>query len=139
MSKKILSYANKNLPQEGILRQAEDGFLYVELPKEYVFNTLPLMKKAHNPPPYFAEGLVGAHITVATADEMAAIRFPPVPNLGQTIAFEIVSLDHLELEDSWIGKEICCFTVRSPQLEKIRIELGLPPIQYDFHVTIGVR
>jgi hypothetical protein len=136
---RVLAYAGKNLPQKGVLRQAENGFLYVKLPKEYIFNTLPLIRKDLNPPPYFAAGLVGAHITVATAEEMAAINFPKVLQLGKWISFELVSLARVEVEQSLIGKEIYCFTVASQQLIEIRAELGLPENPYDFHITIGVK
>lgn len=47
----VLSYVEKELPHEGILKQTQEGFLYIELPKEYVFGILPLINNSKVCPP----------------------------------------------------------------------------------------
>lgn len=137
----IMTYVDKNLPHQGILKQTKEGFLYVELPRGYVFDILPMIDQSNVcPPPYFDKDKVGAHITVAMPDEIAGLKFPAVPSLGQKISFTIVNFAQVQLENSILGKEIYMFTIKSPQIEEIRTKLGLTPKikGYDFHITIAV-
>jgi hypothetical protein len=137
----VLSYVEENLPHEGVLKQTKEGFLYIELPKEYILETLALIDKPNVcPPPYFDTEKVGAHITVATAEEMASLKFPNAPYLGATIPFSIINLSLVQLENSLLGSEIYILTVESPKINEIRTTLELPPKinGYDFHITIGV-
>lgn len=137
----IMSYVDQNLPHQGVLKQTKEGFVYVELPRGYVFDILPMIDQSNVcPPPYFAKDKVGAHITVATPDEMAGLEFPVIPSLGQKISFTIVNFAHVQLENSVLGREIYMFTIKSPQIEEIRTKLGLTPKikGYDFHITIAV-
>lgn len=138
----VLFYVEKNLPHTGILRQTQDGFLYIELPRDYVFGVLPLIQNPSlSPPPYFAPDQVGAHITVATAQEISQAGFPTTPYLGQSIPFSILNLSKVKIENNTLGSEIYLLTVESTTITKIRSTLSLPPkIQdYDFHITVGVE
>ena len=138
----VLSYVEEKLPHEGILKQTREGFLYIELPKEYVFGILPLIANSKVcPPPYFDTEKVGAHITVATAEEMASLKLPKVPYLGAPIPFSIINFSQVQLENSILGSEMYMLTVESPQINEIRKALGLTPKikGYDFHITIGVN
>lgn len=138
----VLSYVEEKLPHEGILKQTKEGFLYIELPKEYIFGTLPLIVNPKVcPPPYFDTEKVGAHITVATAEEMASLKFPKIPYLGTTIPFSIINFSQVQLENSILGSEMYMLTIESPKINEIRTALELPPKikGYDFHITIGVN
>lgn len=139
----VMDYVQTRLPHEGTLQITEEGFLYIELPKEYVFQLIPLLDKVGEtvcPPPYFENGKVGAHITVATASEMSD-RKTTVPYLGQKVTFSILHLEKVDLQQSVLGaKTIYLLSVESSQITEIRKKLGLPArIQnYDFHITVGV-
>lgn len=140
----ILSYVKKQLPHEGILRQTSEGFLYIELPKEYIFNVLPLIAESRLcPPPYFEEGKVGAHITVATAEEMAALKKRSIPCLGQKIPFNVSDFAQVIFDkESVLGQGSYMLIVDSPKIQEIRKKLGLPPTPdikgFVYHITIGV-
>lgn len=138
----VLAYVEERLPHQGLLKQTEDGFLYIELPKEYVFEILPLLNRAHiAPPPYFEAAKVGAHITVATAQEMADRGYPMSRYLGQSIPFSIDSLCQVELENSQLGSKLYMLKIESPTIAEIRQHLGLSPKirGYDFHITVAVE
>jgi hypothetical protein len=136
---KALTYAEEKLPHEGVLCQTKEGFLYVELPKEYVFDLLPLLSVKACPPPYFSKGKVGAHITVATVDEMRKVQ-KPVPLLGQKIAFSIEEVKEVSLKRSEIGEKAYILEVESPAVADLRKEMGLSlkPGGHELHITIGV-
>ncbi len=137
----VLAYVEENLPHSGLLKQTDGGFLYISLPKEYVYAVLPLLLgRDATPPPYFDQGMDGAHITVATEEEMAQVSSCYIPNLNQEIDFLIVNISKVELENSSLGSEVYYLKVESEKIGKIRKELGLSPkIQdHDFHITIGV-
>ncbi len=137
----VNAYVEK-LPHEGVLKQEKDGFLYVALPREYVFGVLPLIPGLA-PPPYFTPDKAGAHITVASAEEMALLKTPRIPSLGKMISFTIVNLTSAIVEKSRLGSnlEIYMLMVNSPQLEEIRKELNLPPLSggFNFHITVGIK
>ncbi|MBI5346690.1 MAG: hypothetical protein HZB76_06080 [Chlamydiae bacterium] len=138
----ILSYVDKKLPHEGILKQSKEGFLYIELPKEYILGLLPLISQSgFCPPPYFNQDKVGAHITVATTKEITDLNFPNVPYLGESIPFSIVNFSHVQLGNSSLGSEAYELIIDSPQIMEIRKKLGLSPKikGYDFHITVAVK
>ena len=139
----LLSYAQNHLPHEGTLRLTEDGFLYVALTKKYILELSPLLGKEKQvvcPPPYFAKGKVGAHITVAMPNEMKAWK-KEVPFIGKKVSFSILRLEKVDLQNSILqAKTVYMLSIESPQIAEIRKKLGLPlKVQgYDFHITIAV-
>lgn len=137
----LFNFAQQNLPHEGVLKQEVDGFLYVKIPEGYIYELIPfLSEKNVCIPPYFGEGLVGAHITVATAEEMGSMKEAAISYLGKSISFSLVRLERLEAE-TLVGSVVYCLIVDSPQISEIRKSLGLSPKLngYDFHVTIAVN
>ncbi|MBX9922797.1 MAG: hypothetical protein K2Y01_01675 [Rhabdochlamydiaceae bacterium] len=139
----VLHYAQEKLPCEGTLQMTQDGFLYVEVSKDYVFQLIPLLLKDKEvvcPPPYFGEGKVGAHITVAMGSEIGN-RKDPIPYLGQKIAFSILRLEKVDLQESVLeAKTVYLLSVESSQIAEIRKKLGLSSKirGHDFHITIAV-
>ena len=93
------------------------------------------------PPPYFENGKIGAHITVANAEEMENIMPSKIPYLGKNIAFSILNLDKVELKNSKLGSEVYRLSIESAQITEIRKGLGLSPKikGYSFHITIAVN
>lgn len=93
------------------------------------------------PSPYFDAEKVGAHITVATAEEMAGLKLQKIPHLETTVPFSIIHFSQVHLENSLLGSEMYMLTIESPTIYEVRTTLGLPPKikGYDFHITIGVK
>jgi hypothetical protein len=139
----VIVYAQTQLPHEGILKMTEDGFLYIELPKEYVFDLIAVLLKSKHivcPPPYFEQGKIGAHITVAMPFEMKAWK-GKIPCLGEKVPFSILHLEKVDLQGSVLqSKTVYMLSVESSQIAEIRKKLDLSPKinDYDFHITIGV-
>ncbi len=137
----VMTFVDAKLPHEGILKQTQDGFLYVEIPDEYIFQLIPLISKGSIcPPPYFKKGQVGAHITVAMSSEIENVKASNIPYLGKKVSFSVLHLERVILENSSMGSEAYLLRIESPQILEIRKGLGLPPKinNYDFHITIGV-
>jgi len=138
----VLRFANSKLPHEGTLKQTSSGFLYVELPKEYVFELIPLMSKGSAcPPPYFEKDKIGAHISVAYSKEIKNVKPAKIPYLGEKVSFSIGNLKKVELQNSNLGSEVYFLTIESPQITEIRKSLGLSPTIKGnaLHITIAVN
>lgn len=136
----VLSYAQDCLAHKGPLEKTEDGFVYVKVSDDYIFETVELLGNGEiDPPPYFGEGKVGAHITVIEAIESKEKRLN-LP-LGKPIAFKIVNFASVDVKNDEGIRRIYFFTVDAPELERIRKANGLSPKihGYDFHITAAIE
>jgi hypothetical protein len=138
--KQILNYIFENLPEYGTLVQDSEGFVYVDIPNDYIYKLFPLIdQKNFVLPPYFGRpGLHGAHISVIYASE-AKENGIKIKEQGQTIYFypkvcQIVKPGKWKEVD-----EVYTITVEAPALNKLRKRYGLRDAAYPFHITIGVK
>lgn len=135
----ILSCVEESLPQHGILKNSE-GFLYVDLDDQYVHKLIPFIEcDGFQEPPYFGDGLVGAHITVIYPQEMEEYGIRQIEECGETISFcpqrcQVVHPSRMKGVD-----EVYFIVVEAPELDEIRAKYGLPKREYAFHITIGVK
>lgn len=121
------------------LKQDERGFVYLDIPDEYVRSLEKLYHKhGMELPPYFGEGKHGAHVSVILAKEVKNLK---IDELGKKIKFSIVNVDSVK-PDSWAGIDKVHFlTLDSPKLEAIRSKYGFSPKidNHDFHLTFGIE
>ncbi len=144
-SEEVLSYIQTKLPLAGVLKKS-GNFVYVAVDKAYVHKLIALIHEAgFEEPPYFADaGLVGAHITVINEAECLYYNIKDIPDCGKIIQFtpkncQIIHLDHPRSPLSEETDELYLIVVDAPELHQIREKYRLPPAQYDFHITIGVK
>lgn len=136
----VLNYVKTHLPLSGILRDA-DGFVYVDLDDRYIFDLIKLIEdKGFEIPPYFGRpDLVGAHITVMYPEEFQTLNIEHVRESGEVISFSPIDckiihpLKLLEIDEIYI------LLIEAPQLIELRKKYGLPPVKYDFHITVGFK
>lgn len=116
-----------DLPLSGEIREI-NGFVYVDISDDYIHTLIPYIEaEGFESPPYFGPDLAGAHITLTLPGEEIS-SFP----LGKTVSFTLK-------ECQIVGNKYFIIVVDSPELEKIRTELGLLPLPlYPFHITIGI-
>lgn len=136
----VLNYIEMHLPSEGVLKK-ECGFIYVDVDDAYIHQLVQLIEKeGFQKPPYFGSPeLVGAHITVASAEEAAEYGVKEIEEEGQIIRFtpKVCQVVH---PPKWEGIEkACCVLVEAPELDAIRKKYGFPKRPYDFHITIGIK
>src|SRR5215831_10080616 len=84
--KEMLDYIFENLPEYGTLMQDERGFVYVDLPNDYIHKLYPMIdEEGFDEPPYFVRPrMYGAHISVIYASE-AKEHGIKIQEGGQTI------------------------------------------------------
>lgn len=137
----LIHYAQEHFEAHGKLKVDDRGFLYVDLPNEYIFD---LFEKLDYPatelPPYFfPEKGFGAHISVALNSE--EFDRNAIPFLNEEISFTITGCYSVKPE-KWEGvKRVWFLTVEAPELISIRRELGLSDklMGHEFHITFAIE
>lgn len=130
-----LEIAKKDLPLEGRLEQAPDGYVYLKVPDYYVYRLFPLVKEPgfEIPGALQRHTKIGAHISVIYKNESRSIG--PIAQIGSFYSFEpkgirIVRSGH---------KKYLILEVKSAALEKLRVSYNLSPLllQHEFHITLA--
>jgi hypothetical protein len=129
-------------PQKGILKQKDNGYLYVEVSKDFIAETLSLIQaegKIVPPRHYTSKKGIGAHISVIYENEQILNEIWEIKELGQEFTFTVAELRTIKLNKNNKVKKLWLLAVVSPELERLRESYGLSPKlkNHDFHITIG--
>lgn len=132
------------LTQKGILKQKDNGYLYVEVPRDYVAESLQLIEapgKIVPPQHYKSKKGIGAHISVMYENELIANEIWNIKELGQEFTFNIIELRTVKLSKDGKLKKLWLLAVEAPELENLRESYGLSSKLkgHDFHITIGTQ
>jgi hypothetical protein len=130
--------------QKGILKQKDNGYLYVEVARDFIAEALPLIDapgKIVPPRHYTSKKGIGAHISVMYENEQILNEIWEIKELGQEFTFTVMELRTVKLNKSNKMQKLWLIAVDAPELEKLRESYGLPPkLQgHDFHITIGTQ
>ncbi|MBA2369898.1 MAG: hypothetical protein H0V82_12910 [Candidatus Protochlamydia sp.] len=130
--------------QKGILKQKDNGYLYVEVSRHFIAETLPLIDaqgKIIPPQHYTSKKGIGAHISVMYENEQIMNEIWEIKELGQEFTFTVMELRTVKLNKNNKLKKLWLLAVSAPQLEKLRESYGLSPRlkNHDFHITIGAQ
>ena len=130
--------------QKGILKQKENGYLYVEVSREFIAEALPLIDapgKIVPPRHYTSKKRIGAHISVMYENELILNEIWEIKELGQEFNFTIMELRTVKLNKDNKIKKLWLLAVDAPELEKLRENYGLSSKLkgHDFHITIGTQ
>ena len=133
----IKTYIEQNLPIEGILEQTENGFVYVKVSDNYIYELHKFIQnEGYIFPPYFGENFVGAHITVINSKDSPEMM---IEELGLLVTFKIVGCE-IVYPQTLQGVEVAyILTVNAPILDAIRRKYGLPEPLFPYHITVGVK
>jgi hypothetical protein len=132
----ILKAAEK-LPHKGILKQGNDGYLFLKVTDDYVYKLFPMLQlNGFRKPSSFRWGSkTRAHISVMYKDD--GQRLSPIKELGYNYAFYPKRVVRVRKSK----KEYIILEVDSPQLGNLRKKYGLPSKlqNHEFHITIAER
>ncbi len=128
----------------GILKQKENGYLYVEVSPDFIAKVLPLIDvESRIVPPrhYSSKKGIGAHISVMYENEQVLNEIWIIKELGRPFNFKVKELRTVKLNKDNKVKKLWLLAVEAPELEKLRGSYGLPPFLkgHDFHITIGTQ
>lgn len=133
----VVQWAQDHLPQKGILKEGRDGFVYLKVDDNYIYQLFPMLNEpGYVKPPYFRRSnSPGAHISVFYVDERK--RTGKISEIGQSFAFQISQLSYVPPKT----REFIVLQVRSPELEQLRSKYGVSPLLkgHDFHITIAEK
>lgn len=130
------------LPCKGVLKQKPNGYLYLEVSKEFISETLPLIEaQGRIVPPrhYTSKKGIGAHISVMYENEQIMNEIWEIQEVGQEYTFEVLELRTVKISRDNKVKKLWLLALSCPELEALRIKYGLPSKikGHDFHITIG--
>lgn len=127
--------------QKGILKQKDNGYLYVEVSRDFIAETLPLIEaqgKIVPPRHYTSKKGIGAHISVMYENEQIMNEIWEIKELGQEFTFTVMELRTVKLNKDNKVKKLWLLAVAAPELEKLRESYGLSSRLkgHDFHITV---
>lgn len=130
--------------QKGILKQKDNGYLYVEVSRDFIAEALPLIDaqgKIVPPRHYTSKKGIGAHISVMYENEQILNEIWEIKELGQEFTFTVMELRTVKLNKDNKVKKLWLLAVAAPELEKLRESYGLSSRlkDHDFHITIGTQ
>lgn len=128
--------------QMGVLKQKENGYLYLDVSNDFISKLLPLIDAPGQlvPPRHYAKKKgIGAHISVMYENEQIANEIWEVAELGQVFTFQIKELHTIKLIKNGQMKKLWLIAIEAPELERLRESYGLSPKlnDRDFYITIA--
>ncbi|MBA3720946.1 MAG: hypothetical protein H0W88_00925 [Parachlamydiaceae bacterium] len=136
-SNAVVEWAKNNLPQNGILKEDPDGFVYLKVDDGYINQLFPqLHVRNYVKPPFFRRpDAPGAHISVIYVEELR--RIGKIKEIGSSYTFTIKSLAFVPPQTG----EFIILQVESPELDNLRSSYGLSPHLkgHQFHISIAKR
>lgn len=132
------------IQQKGILKQKDNGYLYLEVSKDFIAEALPLIDvpgKIVPPRHYTSKKGIGAHISIMYENEQILNEIWEIKELGQEFTFTVRELRTVKLNKDNKVKKLWLIAVSAPELEKLRESYGLSSKlkNHDFHITIGTQ
>lgn len=127
---------------KGILKQKDNGYLYVEVSRDFIAEALPLIEaqSAIVPPRHYTSKKgIGAHISVMYENEQIENEVWQIKELGQEFTFSLIELRTVKINKNNKLQKLWLIAVDAPDLEKLRESYGLSSKLkgHDFHITIG--
>lgn len=140
---KVLEQAVK-IEHKGVLKQKDNGYLYVEVSNDFISDLLPLISAPGTivpPRHYTSKKGIGAHISVMYENEQIENEIWEIKELGQEYTFAVMELRTVKLSKDNKMKKLWLLAVDAPELEQLRMSYGLSPKLkgHDFHITIGTQ
>ncbi len=132
------------IQQKGILKQKDNGYLYLEVSKDFIAEALLLIDvpgRIVPPRHYTSKKGIGAHISVMYENEQILNEIWEIKELGQEYTFTVMELRTVKLNKDNKVKKLWLLAVAAPELEQLRESYGLSSKlkNHDFHITIGTQ
>lgn len=132
------------IQQKGILKQKDNGYLYIEVSNDFIADALELIKAPGRivpPRHYTSKKGIGAHISVMYENELITNEIWEIKELGQEFTFSVLELRTVKIVRDNKVKKLWLLAVEAPGLEKLRESYGLSPKLkgHDFHITVGTQ
>lgn len=129
---------------KGVLKQAEDGFVYIKIDNDFIRGVFPLLEdKNVEKPPYFGKGEIGAHISAITKDEIEKKKIEKIEEIGEEISFFVKGVYATDPQGWDEMSRVWFVSIDCPRIVEIRKKYDLPETYenkgHDFHITVAVR
>ncbi|CDR35181.1 hypothetical protein [Criblamydia sequanensis] len=128
----------------GILKQKDNGYLYVQVDNRFVTQILPLIQvdgKIVPPVHVTSKKGIGAHISVMYENERIDNEIWTITELGSEFSFQVIELRTVKIVKEGKAKKLWLLAVSCPELSVLRESYGLKPLLkgHDFHITLGYQ
>tara|TARA_Y100000310_G_scaffold333763_1_gene411982 strand:+ start:12647 stop:13117 length:471 start_codon:yes stop_codon:yes gene_type:complete len=140
----LASNIKKDVSLKGVLRQADDGFCFLEISNNVIHGLFTLIDEDDiEKPPYFGKSKNGAHISVISFDEAEKLGDTKIEEIGQEFNFELGEFKSVNPEGWDDMKRVWFVEVDVPEIKELRRKYKLPSTYngkgHKFHITIAVR
>lgn len=130
----------KTLPNQGVLRQSNNGYTYLELDPGYSLRLPPLLNVNDL---IFDQPKIGAHITVFTAREAHRLNIFSIPELNNTYTFQVIGLNRV-ITKHCVGMQDgnriwYVLSIATPELMALRNKYGLMSSKFNFHISLAYQ
>lgn len=128
----------------GILKQKDNGYLYVQVDNRFVTEILPLIQvegKIVPPVHVTSKKGIGAHISVMYENERINNEIWTINEIGNEFSFQVLELRTVKIIKEGKAKKLWLLAVSCPELSVLRESYGLKPLLkgHDFHITLGYQ
>ena len=134
--------AAQQIQQYGVLKQKPNGYLYVEVSREFIATILPMIQtqgKLKAPGHCTSKKGIGPHISVIYDQEKTEHTIGEIAELGKTIHFRVKQLRTVHVQSK--NQKLWILACDAPDLEKLRVQYGLGALLHghDFHITLATE
>lgn len=140
----LLTHAQEKLSCNGVLKQAEDGFVYLKIDNRFIHDLFPLISAqgmALEEPKYFEGGKsAGAHVSIITRQEKEVSQIGFISELGKEISFKITHFAYADYKVQNSVKRVYYLLIDAAELQGLRQNYGLTPKkdEREFHITLAI-
>jgi len=139
----IIAQKLKDVELVGKLRQAKNGFTYLDIPDNVISGLYALIDEdGVEKPPYDLKkyNSIGAHVSVIHEEDVKENDLE-IEEIGQEFSFELGEFKSANPEGWDEVKRVYFVQIHSEELEKLRQSYGLSKKMngHEFHITIGIE
>lgn len=127
---------------QAVLRQNENGFVYLDIPDDYVKSLYQNLGDVDAKlPPYFGPGKTGAHVSIIASLEIARAEKMTISELGKKFEFRISHTESLKPLNFKGVEQVSFLTLACHEMESLRSKYGFTPRLngHDFHLTYALK
>lgn len=130
----------KTLPNQGVLKQLQDGYTYLELSPSFSTRLPGLLNEQDL---IFDRPQIGSHITLFTVDDVNKYHIFAIPELNSNYTFNVIGLNRVStkhcvgMQD---GKRIWyVLSVDAPELTALRKKYVFSNRKFNLHISLAYQ
>lgn len=130
----LLSLA-KTLPNQGVLKQLNNGYIYLEIAPSYSTQLPGLLNQQELT---FDHPEIGAHVTVFTVRQVQKQQLYSIPELNNNYTFQITGINRVVTKHRGGSRIWYVLAIDAPELMALRAKYGFTR-QFNLHISLAYQ